>query len=202
MCARESSFFAGNADGRRGWATAVTLTKVAQLENRGGHFAADEEEWRPRIVARERPGRGREHSRAFGYLYIFCFQPTRVAACLAAVPGSTFLWHSRLSLHPAPPRVASPRILFSFSSYVSSRWPANKRVILSSPALVIHPQLEFEISPFPRRLNYGWLPRRKIKKLGPGMRLPFATYLNLRITRRGCYLSLCALIHVNLERWN
>lgn len=61
MCARESSFFAGNADGRRGWATAVTLTKVAQLENRGGHFVADddddddeeEEEWR-RGSSRER----------------------------------------------------------------------------------------------------------------------------------------------------
>lgn len=58
MCARESSFFAGNADGRRGWAAAVTLTKVAQLENRGGHFAADAdddegEEWR-RESSRER----------------------------------------------------------------------------------------------------------------------------------------------------
>lgn len=33
--AREgASFFAGNADGRRGWAAAVTLTKVAQLGDR------------------------------------------------------------------------------------------------------------------------------------------------------------------------
>lgn len=30
-----ASFFAGNAGGHRGWAAAVTLTKVAQLENRG-----------------------------------------------------------------------------------------------------------------------------------------------------------------------
>lgn len=95
--------------------------------------------------ARERPfsGRGREHSRAFGYLYIFCFQPTRVAACLVAVPGSTFL-RGTAAFHRARFSVSPLRVLFffpflSFSSYVSSpRWLANKRVILSSPAPVTH----------------------------------------------------------------
>jgi len=96
MRARGRVFFCGECRraprvGRR----RVTLTKVAQLGNRG--FALDEEWWRRSPHTRERE-REREtiqqtrvHSRAFGYLYIFCFQPTRVAACLVAVPGSTFL---------------------------------------------------------------------------------------------------------------
>lgn len=51
---------------------------------------------------------------------------------------------SSLAPSPSPCLVSSDSC--SFFSYVSSpRWPTNKRVILSSPAPVIHPRLELEI---------------------------------------------------------
>lgn len=78
-------------------------------------FATDDEEERRRessslwereggwrLKEKERNIARRGHSRAFGYLYIFRFQPTRVAACLVAVPGSTFLRHTSLVLLAFP----------------------------------------------------------------------------------------------------
>lgn len=47
-------------------------------------------------------------------LYILLLQPTRVAACLVAVPGSTFLRRGRLSRSPPFPLFSLLRIFFSF----------------------------------------------------------------------------------------
>lgn len=157
MCARESSFFAGNADGRRGWATAVTLTKVAQLENRGGHFVADddddddddeEEEWR-RGSSRERDRDETENIRVLLGISIY------FASNLHVSPRVSPLFRAQHSCGTAisrpllsPPPISVLRVSFSFFPYVSSpRWPTNKRVILSSPTPVVHPRLELKIYP-------------------------------------------------------
>jgi len=125
MCARESSFFAGNADGRRGWATAVTLTKVAQLENRGGHFAADddddeEEEWR-RESSCERNRDETENIRVLLGISIYFASNLHVSPHVSPLFRAQHSCGTAVSRFLLPPlRISSLRILFSFSSYVSS----------------------------------------------------------------------------------
>jgi len=117
MCARGELFCGeGRRASRVGHRRHVDESRAAG-KRRGRHFAGRRRrrtstgivcrEKRERERERERrereeggadreKNRGRSsggHSRAFGCLYIFRFQPTRVAACLVAVPGSTFLRH-------------------------------------------------------------------------------------------------------------
>lgn len=99
-------FFARNANGRRGWAAAVALTRVAQLGNRA-NFATTTTKMKKK---KKRSGRTLACSRIS--LYILLLQPTRVAACLVAVPGSTFLRHSRLSRSSPLPLVSLLWIFF------------------------------------------------------------------------------------------
>jgi len=128
-----SFFFAGNANGRRGWAAAVALTRVAQLGNRG------EQTSRRRRWGRRRRRRDREeHSRAHGYLYIFCFFNLHVSPRVSSLFRAQHSCGVAVSLAPLHSPLSRFFGFFShFSSYVSlPRWPANKRIILSSPIAV------------------------------------------------------------------
>lgn len=163
MCARESSFFAGNADGHQGWATAVTLTKVAQLENRGGHFAADdddddddeEEEWR-RGASRERDRDEAENIRVLLGISIYFASNLHVSPRVSPLFRAQHSCGTAVSCSPSCP---SPYLgfFFVFSLRITATMPTNKRVILSSPAPVIHPRPELKLHPLPfsRRRSCG-----------------------------------------------
>lgn len=109
-----SFFFAGNADGRRGWAAAVALTRVAQLGNRGERTSRRRRR-RRRGSSRERD-RG-EHSRAHGYLYIFCFSNLHVSPRVSSLFRAQHSCGIAVSFTPLPSHpscLASPDFFFSF----------------------------------------------------------------------------------------
>lgn len=170
ICARGRMFlfFAGNANGRRGWAAAVALTRVAQLGNRGEQTSRRRRWGRRRRRRRDRE----EHSRAHGYLYIFCFFNLHVSPRVSSLFRAQHSCGVAVSLGPLRSPLSRFFEFFShFSSYVSlPRWPANKRIILSSPIAV-------KIQNIP--LCDGRISWRKIRGMAEAVFfLPLAIYLS------------------------
>lgn len=118
MCARERAFLRGTlrlAEGGR--RRHVDESRAAGKPSHLVEISRKREEETRRLSREKRRKRRAKTetrctkcSRAFGYLYIFCFQPTRVSACLRAVPGSTFL---RYAEHSSPVRPLSFATRFS-----------------------------------------------------------------------------------------